>query len=104
MAKAFAEDFDVRSPLYTDPTLEAYRVAGLHRGMGSLWKTLKKAPRALGGGFIQGKTQGDSFQQGGIFVFDRGGRELYRYVSGFAGDHPPLDGVIAALPTPKPGA
>lgn len=97
MASAFAEDFDVRSPLYTDPSLKVYEAVGLQRGMGSVWKTLKAAPRALKGGFVQGRTQGDAFQQGGILVVDREGRELYRYVSAFAGDHPSMDAVLGSL-------
>jgi AhpC/TSA antioxidant enzyme len=98
MAKAFAEDFDVKSPLYTDPSLEAYKAASLQRGMGSIWSSIKKAPRALGGGFFQGLTKGDALQQGGIFVIGTDGSEVYRYASKFAGDHPELSDLIAALP------
>lgn len=97
MASAFAEDFDVRSPLYTDPSLSVYAAVGLHRGVGSLWGTMKAAPRALKGGFVQGRTQGDAMQQGGVLVVDREGRELYRHVSAFAGDHPSMDAILAAL-------
>lgn len=97
MAAMFAEDYGVREPLYTDPSLKAYDAVGFHRGMGSLWGTLKAAPRAMGKGFFQGRTQGDALQQGGIVVVDASGEERYRYVSRFAGDHPSMDALVAAL-------
>src|SRR6187397_2846565 len=68
MANAFKEDFHVTSPLYTDPSLEVYALAGMKRGMGSLWKAAKNAPRALKAGHLQGLTKGDALQQGGVLV------------------------------------
>jgi peroxiredoxin len=98
MAQAFKEDFDVTSALYTDPSLEVYKAAGMKRGMGSLWKTMKRAAGALSEGHVQGRTQGDAFQQGGILVVDRTGDISYAHVSEHAGDHPELSEVVAAVP------
>ncbi len=98
MAQAFKEDFGVTSALYTDPTLAVYEAAGMKRGMGSLWKTLKRAAGTLSEGHLQGRTQGDAFQQGGVLVVDRSGDVMYAYVGQHAGDHPDLREVVAAVP------
>lgn len=96
MAKAFQEDFKVTAPVYTDPSLGAYRALGFRKG-GSVLKALKAAPRALFGGHLQGRVQGDAMQLGGVFVVDRGGQVLYEHKSDAAGDHPPNDAILAAL-------
>jgi hypothetical protein len=98
MAGMFKEDFDVRSPLYTDPTLKVYQAADLKRGFGSILRTIKNAPRALAGGHFQGRTKGDPLQQGGVLVVDTKGEIRYRFASNEAGDHPNLEDVIAKLP------
>jgi hypothetical protein len=98
MAAGFARDFDIRAPLFTDPTLEAYRAAGLPRGLGSLLKTAKNAARTLAAGHRQGPTRGDTFQQGGVLVIGPAGDLRYRFSSETSGDHPPMAEVLAALP------
>jgi AhpC/TSA antioxidant enzyme len=104
MAAAFREDFDVRSPLYTDPTLGVYKAAGLQRGFGSILKLLGNVPRALFKGHFQGLTKGDGPQQGGVLVIDAGGSVRYRFVSETAGHHPDLADVIVQIPEPAPKA
>jgi len=98
MAAAFKEDFDVRLPLYTDPSLEVYKAAQMHRGMGGIWKSIGYAPRALFSGHFQGRTQGDAMQQGGVLVVDPNGGVRYRFVSDAPGQHANLEEVIGALP------
>ncbi len=97
MANAFKEDFNVTSPLYTDPSLKVYGLAGMQRGLGSLWKAAKNAPRALAGGHLQGLRRGDGRQQGGVLVVSMSGDLLFEQRSEAAGDHPDLEQVIGAL-------
>ena len=99
-AAAFVKSEQVSFPLVTDPSLRTYRAAGLKSGLltGVSLGVLGRGLRAFSGGFRQSRTQGHPLQQGGAFVFDAGGRELYRYLSKEAGDHPDPDDFLAALP------
>jgi predicted amidohydrolase len=91
-------------PLYTDPSRASYRAADMKHG----WRTfldaraLTNAARALAGGHLQGRTQGDPAQQGGTLVIAPPGRVLFHHVSDTAGDHAKLEKIFAvleALPT-----
>ena len=97
-AQAFLDQFHVTLPLYTDPSLKVYEAMALRRGWRTAFsrKTFTASVDALKRGFRQGRTQGDATQQGGVFVMRKGGAIVYRYVSEAAGDHPPLDEVLAA--------
>ncbi len=53
--------------------------------------------RAIRAGIRQGPTQGDPWQQGGVFVIRPGNVTAYAYVSEEAGDHPPVADVVAAV-------
>lgn len=97
MARAFREDYDVSSPLFTDPSLQVYERAGMKYGMGSLWTTMKNAGRALASGHLQGMTKGTALQQGGVLVVDRGGDLLYSFASESAGELPPIAEILGAL-------
>jgi hypothetical protein len=95
----FRETTRYDGPLYTDPSLEVYKRAGMKRGV---LKVL--SPRAglaalgaLRGGFRQGRTQGDSLQQGGVLVIARSGDVLWAHVDDFAGDHADPDDLVRAL-------
>jgi peroxiredoxin len=98
-ARRFAEEQVLGCPLLTDPTVESYRAAGLRSGLRSGLSpgVLLRAARALRAGFRQGETLGPTMQQGGAFVIDRGGGELYAHVSHQAGDHPAPEDLLAAL-------
>jgi hypothetical protein len=85
--------------LYTDPTLAAFRVAGLKRGV---LRTF--SPHALGGTFRaiargarQGRTQGDPWQQGGVVVIAKDGRVLWQHANDNPADNPSADEIAAAL-------
>ncbi|MHB8507420.1 MAG: peroxiredoxin-like family protein [Candidatus Dormibacteria bacterium] len=82
-----------------DTERTTYRILGYARGV---VETL--GPRAIGAGvraasrgFIQGATQGDPFQQGGVLVVRAGGSPRYFYRSAFAGDHPDIRILTAEL-------
>ncbi len=98
-AAAFREDFDLDGPLLVDPDLRAYRAAGLRRGRVELLspRLPGNALRALRSGQRQGAVQGDPWQLGGVFVIRPGGELAYRYASREAGDHPPVEDILAAL-------
>jgi dehydrogenase/reductase SDR family protein 12 len=98
-AEAFREDFALDCPLLVDPELRAYRAAGLRRGRVELLspRLPRNALRALRSGSRQTGVQGDPWQLGGVFVIRPGGELMYRYASREAGDHPPVDHILAAL-------
>jgi len=100
-AAAFREDFQIDGPLLVDPELRAYRAAGLRRGRVELLspRVPLNALRALRSGSRQssGEVQGDPWQLGGVFVIRPDGATTYRHVSREAGDHPPVDEILASL-------
>ena len=75
-ARAFRDEQKLPFPLYTDPSLESYRLAGLRHGLGSSMspRVALHAVAALRQGFRQRRTQGDPVQQGGVFVICEGRR------------------------------
>jgi NAD(P)-dependent dehydrogenase (short-subunit alcohol dehydrogenase family)/peroxiredoxin len=103
-AAAFREDYALDGPLLVDPELRGYRAAGLRRGRVELLspRLPLNALRALWSGSRQGAIQGDPWQLGGVFVIRPGGELAYRYVSREAGDHPPVDDIVAALAEDAP--
>ena len=99
-ARAFREDLEITTPLYTDPSLATYRLLEFRRGVRDTVLSLKTyghAARALREGFRQGRTQGDAWQLGGVLVVRSDGTLAYRYASAAAGDHPPVADILAAL-------
>lgn len=98
-AAAFREDFELDCPLLVDPELRAYRAAGLRRGRVELLspRLPRNALRALRAGSRQTGVEGDPWQLGGVFVIRPGGELMYAYSSREAGDHPPVEEILAAL-------
>ncbi len=99
-AGGFRAEFCPDCTVLTDPELASYKVIGARSGV---LNTL--GPQAWGAGiraFARGarqqRTQGSPFQQGGVLVVTAAGAVAYSYLSKAAGDHPPVDDVIAALP------
>lgn len=97
MARDFVEKFDVRFEVYTDPSRRSYELAGLVRGLGISGKSVRAAWRALKGGHVQGRTQGDPWQQGGVIVIGRDGQAVFTHADATAGDHVEIDEVVTAL-------
>jgi hypothetical protein len=101
-AKRFAAEENLTTPLVTDPSLEAYRRAGMKRGVLRTLgpKSLLHAARALKDGHRQKKTMGDPWQQGGIVVvspLSGGGHVTMQHAASEAGDPTDLAGVISAV-------
>jgi len=103
-AAAFREDQGIDGPLLVDPELRAYRAAGLRRGRVELLspRLVGNALRAFRGGYRQQGVQGDPWQLGGVFAIRPGGALVYRHLSREAGDHPPVDEILAALEPDAP--
>jgi hypothetical protein len=97
--KGFRELTRYDGPLFTDPTLAAYRAAELNR---SAWrlvtpKAALNAVRAMARGFFQGRVQGDALQQGGVMIIVPPDRVAWQHTSEVSGDNAPPDEVIAEL-------
>ena len=95
----FREQTGWTGPLYGDPSLASYRAAGLQN---ALWRNftplgLVYGARALARGHMQGRTQGDPSQQGGVLVILPPGRIVYEHKSQVAGDNAPAAEVAQAL-------
>jgi hypothetical protein len=86
-------------PLFTDPSLRAFGTAGLARGWTKAFdpRSVVKGVAAFMGGFRQGARRGNPFQQGGTFIIGAGPRVRFEWRDRFAGDHPPMRDVTAAL-------
>lgn len=83
----------------TDPELGSYRAIGARRGWRFVLNPagLRASARAFRRGFRQSGVRGTADQLGGVLVLLPGDRIAYSRLSGSAGDHPPVDEVIAAL-------
>lgn len=98
MAKDFQDFMQLEAQqVWTDPKRKTYAHLGFKRGWLSVLNvaTIRSSLRAMQAGFRQGKTQGDPLQEGGVLVVKRGGELIYGYASAVAGDHPPIDEVMA---------
>lgn len=95
----FREVTGFQGPVYVDPSLEAYRVAGLKRGVAATFgpRSLLRGVRTMARGHRQGRTQGDPWQQGGTLVIKPGGEVLMAHASQGGGDNAAPAEVIAAL-------
>lgn len=98
-AAAFREDLDLDTPLFVDPDLNAYRAAGLRRGRVEALspRMAGNAFRAMRSGYRQTAVEGDAWQLGGVFVLRPDGQTTFAYRSTEAGDHPPIEDILAAL-------
>lgn len=104
-ARWFRDEEHIPFPVFTDPSRESYRRAGLKRGLGSAVspRVFANAFRAYREGFRQTSTKGDAMQLGGVFVIAAGGRVLYEQRSNVAGEHPSIGELLAALDAGQTG-
>lgn len=98
-ARGFRDEFKVTVPILVDPERRSYKLLGMARGLGSMLKLsmLRSAQRARKAGFTQSEIRGDAMQQGGVLVVKPDGTVCFAYHSEAAGDHPPVDEVVAAV-------
>jgi hypothetical protein len=83
-----------------DPSLRAYRAAGLARSAVAMLdpRGVARVARALVAGFRSGWIRGSALQQGGTFVIGPGDAVHLEWRDRFSGDTAPIDRVVAALP------
>ena len=95
----FRETTGFTGPIYTDPSLAAYQAAQLKSGVLRTFdpRGFGAALRAMRDGQRQGRTQGDSWQQGGVLVVAAGGEVIWQQTSARAGDNASTDEILAAL-------
>ncbi len=96
---AFREDTGYKGKLYTDPSLETYKILDLKRSVGSLFgfKSLKEGIRAASSGYLQTEIQGDALQQGGAIIIGPGDVLHYAYRNKEAGDHAPIKEMLKVI-------
>lgn len=99
MARSFRDEFSVGCQLLTDPGRQVYSALGLPRGVSLITtlKTAKSGVRAMKSGHRQGAMAGDPWQLGGVLLTDESGLVRYRRVSQYAGDHPAMPEILAAV-------
>ncbi|MEZ4567852.1 MAG: peroxiredoxin-like family protein [Desulfobacterales bacterium] len=68
------ESFSFTGEMYVDPSLKTYKAFRLVRGVGRTLgpSSILRGFSAMKKGFRQGKSAGDLWQQGGMFVIDAG--------------------------------
>jgi hypothetical protein len=88
-----------RGTLLTDPTRDAYKILKFKRGLSDIIgvKSFTQSFSALRSGFIPGSLQGHALQLGGAIVVAPEGNITYFFRSSAAGDHPPLEALLAAV-------
>lgn len=96
-AKWFVEDYQVESPVLTDPNLASHAIVGAKRMGFPDPRTMMAGVSAFAKGFRQTGVKGSATQLGGVFVITADGRMPYRYLSRFAGDHPDPEEGLAVL-------
>ncbi|MEX2238809.1 MAG: peroxiredoxin-like family protein [Dehalococcoidia bacterium] len=95
----FREDTGFDGELYTDPSLETYKLLGMRSGVATTLgpAVMMRGLRTMRAGFRQTTTMGHAFQQGGVLIVMPDGSIPYRYISGSAGDHPDPRDILSAL-------
>lgn len=85
--------------MLTDPSLESFQAMGLRRGVASTLGpgSVIQGFRAVFSGHRQTGLAGDAWQQGGLFVLDRGGEVLYEQRNEDAGSRPDPAAILSAL-------
>jgi hypothetical protein len=88
-ARKFVKKSRFKGEMMVDPELRAYKAFKLVRG---LWRTLGpesilRGITAMKKGFRQGRSEGDLWQQGGLFVLGPGRKMDFQHRNRVAGDH-----------------
>jgi hypothetical protein len=97
----FRDETGWTGAIYTDPSLEVYKAAGLKRGVFNTLSPMAalRSIRTLSHGVKQGRTQGDQWQQGGVLVIATNREVLWSHASGSPGDNATADQILAGLST-----
>ena len=98
--EAFQKATGYTGKILTDPSRESFKILGLTSSIGGLlgMKTISRALSALKQGIKPGSIQGNALQLGGAVIVDSGPSIRYFYKSSEAGDDPPVQEMLEALP------
>jgi len=84
--------------LLTDPTRDSYKYLKFKSGLTDIVgvTSFTQTFSALKAGFMPGSLQGNALQLGGAIVVTPDGNIAYFFTSSAAGDHPPVEDLLAA--------
>lgn len=102
-AQAFVEETGIEFPVFVDEKRAIYKELGFKRPLLAFLtpKVLKRGAEARKAGFTQAGVHGDAFQLGGVLLLMPDGSKPYTYASQFAGDHPRIEDLKAAVRAAK---
>jgi hypothetical protein len=94
--EGFADEFKITSPIVTDPTLKVFEIAGMKRGLTTVFspRGIKNVLELRKEGHKQVGKHGDAWQQGGVVVVRPGNKVTYTYSSEVIGDHFDIDQLL----------
>ncbi len=99
--KKFRNVTGYRGILLTDPSRDSYKFLKFKSGLTDIIgvKSFTQGFSALSSGFMPGSLQGHALQLGGavVVVPERNINITYFYKSSAAGDHPPVEALLAAV-------
>ncbi len=104
-AKKFVDAFSFNGEMYVDPSLKTYKAFNLNRGITRTLgpSSVVRGLSAMKKGFRQGKSAGDLWQQGGMFVIgpdsQTGSQMVFAHRNQAAGDQADLNAVLKAIRT-----
>lgn len=98
-AKAFVDETHIELPVYVDEKRVVYKALEFKRPLLAFLspRVFKRAAEARAEGFTQPGVHGDAFQLGGVLLLMPDGSIPYKYASQFAGDHPKIEDLKAAV-------
>ena len=85
--------------LLTDPTRDSYKYLKFKSGLTDIIgvTSFTQTFSAFKAGFMPGSLQGNALQLGGAIVVTPEGNIMYFFISSAAGDHPPVEELLAAV-------
>ena len=97
--KKFRQQTGYQGILLTDPSRESYNFLKFKSGLTDIIgvKSFTQSFSALRAGFMPGALQGHALQLGGAIVVAPDGNIRYFFKSSAAGDHPPVEALLAAV-------
>lgn len=97
--KKFRDVTGYRGVLLTDPSRDSYKFLKFKSGLTDIigMKSFTQGFSALRSGFMPGSLQGHALQLGGAVVVVPDGNITYFFKSSAAGDHPPVETLLAAV-------
>ena len=98
-ARGFVHSTGLDTPVFTDPTREAYRIVGARRSLSGVLHpaVFLRTFQAWRRGFRQTDSAGDAMQLGGVFFIQPDGTVPYAYRSRYAGDLPAPEEILSKL-------